>query len=471
SDHFLLENRKKFPFDVLFSSKWRRRSIAVDCIWLIFVHNGNSCLPIGVERRSLTCDLNWLNCCAKMPSFFSRVEMAPPIEVFHMNKMYQDESSPQKVNLTIGAYRTEEGKPWVLPIVREAEKKMADDTTNNHEYLPVLGFEPFCKVASELVLGKDSSAIKEGRVTGVQCLSGTGSLRAGAEFLCRILGLKTVYISKPSWGNHKLVFKNAGFDDLREYRYWDSTNRCVDINNLIADLEAAPERSVIILHGCAHNPTGMDPSHEQWKKIAEIMKKKNLFTFFDIAYQGFASGDPDADAWAVRYFVEQGLEMVVAQSFAKNFGLYNERIGNLTVVVSDPAVLPAFKSQMSLIVRANWSNPPNHGAKIVHMILTTPEMLKKWHECIETMATRIKSMRTALRENLEKLNTPGKWEHITQQIGMFSFTGLTPSQTEHLVKVHKVFLLKNGRINVCGLNTKNVEYVAKAINETINSVK
>ncbi|MFH4977826.1 hypothetical protein AB6A40_004535 [Gnathostoma spinigerum] len=404
-------------------------------------------------------------------SYFSKVEMGPPIEVFHMNKLYQDEKDPRKVNLTIGAYRTEEGKPFVLPVVHETEKKMAEDKTANHEYLPVLGFGPFCDAAVELVLGKDSPAIKEGRVTGVQCLSGTGSLRAGAEFLSRQLGMKTVFLSKPTWGNHKLVFKNAGFTEIKDYTYWDYDKRCVAIDGLLADLEKASEKSVVILHGCAHNPTGMDPSHDEWKKIAEVIKKRKLFAFFDLAYQGFASGDPDADAWAVRYFVSQGLEIFVAQSFAKNFGLYNERIGNLTVVFSDPSVMAAFKSQMSLIIRANWSNPPNHGAKIVHTVLTDTTMRKKWMEDIKTMSSRIKSMRTALRENLEKLGTPGKWDHITKQIGLFSYLGLTPTQVAHLVEKHKIFLLKESRINVCGLNTHNVEYVAKAIDETVRNVK
>ncbi|KAL3989254.1 Aspartate aminotransferase cytoplasmic [Acanthocheilonema viteae] len=404
-----------------------------------------------------------------MASFFGNIETAPPIEVFYMNKMYQDEPAKYKVNLTIGAYRTEEGKPWVLPVVREAEKRLAGGV--GHEYLPVLGYEPFCNAAVELILGKDSSIIKAGKAIGVQCLSGTGSLKAGADFLSFVMKMKTVYISKPTWGNHKLIFERAGFTDIREYCYWDATNRCIDMKNMLADLEAAPENAIVVLHGCAHNPTGMDPTHDQWKQIAEACKKRQLFPFFDLAYQGFASGDLDADAWAVRYFVEQGLEIFCAQSFAKNFGLYNERVGNLTVVVSDPKTLTSFKSQMSLVIRSNWSNPPNHGARIVHMILTSPSMCVQWHDAIKTMSLRIKGMRQALRENLEKLGTPGKWEHITQQIGMFSFSGLNPEQVDHLIKKHKVFLLKNGRINVCGLNPENVEYVAKAINETINNIK
>ncbi|ETN74079.1 hypothetical protein NECAME_13215 [Necator americanus] len=412
-------------------------------------------------------------------SFFDGIAVAPPIEVFFMNKMFMDETSPNKVNLTVGgqmyrfdrslaengkvnvsdkkfltisAYRTEEGKPWVLPVVREAEKALADDDTLNHEYLPVLGHEGFSQAACALVLGENSPAIKEGRYTGVQCLSGTGSLRAGAE------------------GNHRLVFNNAGFTDFHSYQYWDAEKRRVNIEKVLEDLEAAPEKAVILLHGCAHNPTGMDPTHEQWKQICEVIKRRNLFTFFDIAYQGFASGNPNDDAWAVRYFVEQGLEMVIAQSFAKNFGLYNERVGNLCLVVKDPAVLPGYKSQMSLIIRANWSNPPAHGARVVHKVLTTPEMRKQWDHAIQTMSSRIKQMRAALRENLENLGTPGTWSHITQQIGMFSYTGLNPAQVDHLVKKHKVFLLKDGRINVCGLNQKNVEYVAKAIDDAVRHV-
>jgi len=407
---------------------------------------------------------------AKM-SIFAPITEAAPIEVFFMNKKFIDEPATQKVNLTIGAYRTEEGKNWVLPVVHQAELNLANDATLDHEYLPVLGFEKFTKAASELVLGFDSVALKEGKAFAVQCLSGTGALRAGAEFLNRLLSLDTVYVSKPTWGNHNLVFHNSNFKTIKSYRYWDAKNRRVDIEGLIEDLENAPEKAVIVLHGCAHNPTGMDPTQDQWKKICEVMKRKNLFTFFDIAYQGFASGDPDADAWAVRYFVDQGVEMVVAQSFAKNFGLYNERVGNLTFVVSDPKTVVPIKSQMSLVIRANWSNPPAHGAKVVAMILTNAEYRKQWFESIKTMASRIKDMRHALRSNLEQLGTPGTWEHVTQQIGMFSYTGLTSQQVEHLVKVHKVFLLSDGRINVCGLNTKNVEYVAKAIDETVRNIQ
>uniref|UniRef100_A0AC35TG15 Aspartate aminotransferase n=1 Tax=Rhabditophanes sp. KR3021 TaxID=114890 RepID=A0AC35TG15_9BILA len=374
------------------------------------------------------------------------------------------------IDLSFSAYRTEQGKPWVLPVVREAEKRIAEDSTLNHEYLPVLGYEPFTSAATEFVLGSDSIALKEGRGFGIQCLSGTGSLRVGAESLHDILKLDTVYVSDPTWGNHNMIFEKAGFTSINKYSYWDAVNKKVDIANFVADLESAPEKAVIVLHGCAHNPTGMDCNQEQWKQIAEVIKRRNLFTFFDIAYQGFASGDPDADAWAIRYFVDQGIEMIVSQSFAKNFGLYNERVGNLTIVVKDPKEIAGLKSQISLIIRANWSNPPANGARIVHMILTDPVMKSQWFDCIKEMSSRIKKMRHSIRSHLEALGTPGTWDHITQQIGMFSYTGLTAIQANHLATKHFVFLLSDGRINLCGLNEKNVEYVAKAIDETVRNI-
>ncbi|XP_047110373.1 aspartate aminotransferase, cytoplasmic [Schistocerca piceifrons] len=402
-----------------------------------------------------------------MSSRFSGVKLGPPIEVFALNKAYLDDSHPNKANLTIGAYRTNEGKPWVLPVVRKTEKHMAEDNTSNHEYLPVLGMESFTSAATKMLLGHDSSAVVQGRAFGVQTLSGTGALRVGAEFLNRHLHYTTFYYSKPTWENHRLVFTNAGFTDPREYRYWDPHKRAIDFDGLIADLRDAPENSVIILHACAHNPTGSDPTQEQWIKIADVMKEKKLFPFFDSAYQGFASGDPDKDAWAVRYFAQQGFEFVCAQSFAKNFGLYNERVGNLTVVLNSNDEIVNVKSQLTLTVRGMYSNPPNHGAKIVSTVLNNEHLCQEWKDCIVTMSSRIKEMRQGLKERLQRLGTPGTWDHITQQIGMFSYTGLSPRQCEHLMSEYHIYLLKSGRINMCGVTTHNIDYIAKAIHDTI----
>ncbi|XP_039745527.1 aspartate aminotransferase, cytoplasmic [Pararge aegeria] len=402
-----------------------------------------------------------------MGSRFQVVEQGPPIEVFQLNKLFTEDTFKNKVNLGVGAYRDENGKPWVLPIVRKMEKKMADDDTLLHEYLPVLGLENFSNSSVSMLLGEDNPVITEGRAFGVQTLSGTGSLRVGAELLNKHLKYTNFYYSSPTWENHHLVFVNSGFTQPRTYRYWDEKARAIDFDGLIEDLSKAPENSVVILHACAHNPTGIDPTQEQWQKIADVMEERKLFPFFDSAYQGFATGDLDRDAWAVRHFVKRGFELVCAQSYAKNFGLYNERVGNLTIVLSDKAHVAPLKSQLTWIVRGMYSNPPAHGARVVANVLGDEKLFDEWRGHIKLMSSRVIEMREALRAQLIKLGTPGNWDHIVKQIGLFSYTGLTPRQCEHLIQEHHIYLLRSGRINICGLNPGNVEYVARAINDAI----
>ncbi|XP_025071415.1 aspartate aminotransferase, cytoplasmic [Alligator sinensis] len=373
------------------------------------------------------------------------------------------------------AYRTDEGQPWVLPVVRKVEQMIASNTSLNHEYLPILGLPDFRANASRIALGDDSPAIKEGRVGGVQSLGGTGALRIGAEFLRRWYNgnnntATPVYISSPSWENHNSVFTDAGFKDIRTYRYWDPAKRGLDLQGLLEDMEAAPEFSIFILHACAHNPTGTDPTQEQWKQIATVMKRRFLFPFFDSAYQGFASGCLDRDAWAVRYFVAQGFELFCAQSFSKNFGLYNERVGNLSVVGRDANNVQRVLSQMEKIARTTWSNPPSQGARIVATTLTSPQLFAEWKDNVKTMADRVLLMRSELRSRLESLGTPGTWSHITDQIGMFSFTGLNPKQVDYMIKEKHIYLMASGRINMCGLTTKNLDYVASSIHEAVTKI-
>lgn len=400
-------------------------------------------------------------------SRFSCVEGCPPVEIFALTKACREDPFPQKVDLGIGAYRTDEGKPWVLPVVRKMEKLIASDESLNHEYLGQLGLESFSTAASKMLLGEDSPAVKDNRVFGVQSLSGTGALRVGADFLAKCAKMKTYYVSTPTWGNHKTVFNYAGFEKCCSYRYWNAPTRDLDFKGMLEDLENAPEDSVIILHACAHNPTGVDPTQEQWKQIADLMERKKLFPFFDCAYQGFASGDLVKDSWAVRYFVERGFELVCSQSFAKNFGLYNERAGNLTVVVKDPSVIANCKAQITILVRGNYSNPPCHGALIVSRVLNDKTLFNEWQEHITEMSSRIIKMRAALKQKLEELGTPGTWDHIINQIGMFSYTGLSAEQVKFLVEEKHIYLPKDARISICGLNTKNVDYVAKAIHEAV----
>ncbi|XP_053601257.1 aspartate aminotransferase, cytoplasmic isoform X2 [Plodia interpunctella] len=402
-----------------------------------------------------------------MSSRFQVVEQGPPIEVFQLMKLYSEDTFQNKVNLSVGAYRDEFGKPWVLPVVRKMEKQMAEDNTLLHEYLPVLGMENFSNASVAMLIGADHPAIAAGRAFGVQTLSGTGSLRVGAEFLNKHLKYNTFYYSTPTWENHHLVFVNSGFTSARTYRYWNPKTRGIDFDGLIEDLRAAPENSVVLLHACAHNPTGIDPTHEQWEKIADIMEERKLFPFFDSAYQGFASGDLERDAWAVRHFLRRGFELVCAQSYAKNFGLYNERVGNLAIVVKDAKYVPAIKSQLTWVVRGMYSNPPAHGARVVARVLADNQLFDEWRSHIKAMSARVIDMREALRAELVKLGTPGTWEHIVKQIGLFSYTGLNQRQVEYLVQEYHIYLLSSGRINICGLNPGNVQYVANAIHDAV----
>ncbi|KAJ6669210.1 hypothetical protein lerEdw1_008019 [Lerista edwardsae] len=373
-------------------------------------------------------------------SVFANVPQAMPVAVFQLTADFRADVDPRKVNLGVGAYRTDEGQPWVLPVVRKVEQLIAKDTSLNHEYLPILGLPEFRAHSSRIALGDDSPAIKENRVGGVQSLGGTGALRIGAEFLRRWYNgtnntATPVYISSPSWENHNSVFTDAGFKDIRTYRYWDAANRGLDIKGFLEDLE-----------------------------------RRFLFPFFDSAYQGFASGCLDRDACAVRYFVSEGFELFCAQSFSKNFGLYNERVGNLSVVAKDEDNVRRVLSQMEKIVRTTWSNPPAQGARIVATTLASPELFAEWKGNVKTMADRVLLMRAELRSRLEALGTPGTWNHITEQIGMFSFTGLNPKQVEYLIKEKHIYLMASGRINMCGLTTKNLDYVARSIHEAVTKI-
>ncbi|XP_076045134.1 aspartate aminotransferase, cytoplasmic-like [Oratosquilla oratoria] len=406
-----------------------------------------------------------------MSSFFHEVQQPPAIEVFAVAKAFNEDTHKKKVHLSaIGAYRTNDSKPWVLPVVRRVEKEMAEDDTLNHEYLPILGFEPLATAASRILLGADNPLLKEGRVTGVQVLSGTGGLRVAADFLGKILKFDTVIYSNPTWGSHYYIFHHSGFKELKTYRYWDKSTKGLNIDGMLEDIRSAPYKSVIILHACAHNPTGVDPTQEQWKLIADAVEEKHHFPLFDCAYQGLASGDLEKDAWAVRYFAERGFEMIVTQSFAKNLGLYNDRIGNLMMIVKDPAVITPIRSQLTLLVRGAYSAPPNHGAPIVTRILSDDALFAEWKGAIRTMSDRIKEMRAGLKERLIKLGTPGTWEHITDQFGMFSFTGLSAEQVKYLAEKYHVYMMSNGQVNICGLTTHNLDYVAKAIHDTVTSM-
>eukprot|EP00009_Paramoeba_aestuarina_P009334 CAMPEP_0201522558 /NCGR_PEP_ID=MMETSP0161_2-20130828/18110_1 /ASSEMBLY_ACC=CAM_ASM_000251 /TAXON_ID=180227 /ORGANISM="Neoparamoeba aestuarina, Strain SoJaBio B1-5/56/2" /LENGTH=406 /DNA_ID=CAMNT_0047921443 /DNA_START=21 /DNA_END=1241 /DNA_ORIENTATION=+ len=391
------------------------------------------------------------------------IPAVPADQVFGLVARFKACENPKKVNVSVGAYRTDDGKPWVLPSVRAAEKALVADDSLNKEYLPISGFPDFTKVSQELLYADSTSA---DRVAIVQSISGTGALRVGAEFLSSHFPVKTIYVSDPSWGNHGKVFSLAGLT-VKKYRYFDPKTLGLDFEGMMSDLEGAENGSIILLHAVAHNPTGVDPTREQWEKFAEVVEKKNLFPFFDCAYQGFASGDLDADTYSFRYFAKRGISFMLAQSYAKNMGLYGERVGTLSLHCESAEVANACFTQLNSSIRGMYSNPPRNGAYIVHKILSTPELRAMWHEEVKTMSSRIITARKMLKDELIALGTPGNWDHITNQIGMFSFTGLNAQQVAVMENEFSIFMLPNGRMSMAGVNTGNVAYVAKAMHQAI----
>ncbi|CAO1605350.1 aspartate transaminase aat1 [Xanthoria calcicola] len=381
-----------------------------------------------------------------------------------ITEAYKKDSLPEKINLGVGAYRDDKGKPYVLPSVRSAEKKVVDSNLDK-EYAGITGVPSFTKAAAVLAYSSGSTAIKEDRVAITQSISGTGALRIGGEFLARHFpGDKKIFIPTPSWANHNAVFKDSGLQ-VEKYRYYNKDTIGLDFDGMVADIKAAPEGSVILLHACAHNPTGIDPTEAQWKQISDVVKEKKHYPFFDMAYQGFASGDTDRDAFPVRHFVREGHSLCLAQSFAKNMGLYGERVGAFSIVCDSAEEKKRVDSQVKILVRPLYSNPPVHGARIASEILNDPNLNKQWLGEVKGMAERIISMRALLKENLEKLGSKHDWSHITSQIGMFAYTGLTPTQMNQLAQENSVYATKDGRISVAGITSGNVKRLAESIHK------
>ncbi|XP_028417914.1 aspartate aminotransferase, mitochondrial-like [Dendronephthya gigantea] len=393
-------------------------------------------------------------------SWWSHIEMGPPDAILGITEAYKKDPNPKKVNLGAGAYRDNQGKPYVLPVVKKAESMIVSENLDK-EYAPIAGMPAFAKASAQLAFGKDMNGLN----ATVQTISGTGALRIGAAFLAKFWpGEKVVYMPNPTWGNHIPIFRDSGFD-MKTYRYYDAGTCGFDFNGCLEDLNNLPKKSIVLLHVCAHNPTGVDPKMEQWKEICEVVKKRELYPFFDMAYQGFASGDIDKDASSMRYFVDQGLSVFVTQSYAKNMGLYGERIGALTVVCQSPEGAKTVESQLKILIRPMYSSPPIHGGRIVTSILNNEELRAQWLVELKGMADRIISMREQLRSNLEKLGSKHDWSHITDQIGMFCFTGLKPDQVERLTNEFSIYLTKDGRMSVAGVSSTNVEYLAECVHE------
>ncbi|KAJ4829528.1 L-asparaginase 1 [Turnera subulata] len=387
---------------------------------------------------------------------------APKDPITSVTEAFLADTSPHKINLGVGAYRDDEGKPVVLQCVRDAETKIAGS-----DFLESVSSAVSSRLVEEsvkLVYGRDSDVIKEERFAGVQALSGTGACRLFAEFQKRSHPESRIYMPDPTWSNHHNIWSDAKVPE-RTFHYYNSDSKGLNFAALMDDVKNAPDGSFFLLHPCAHNPTGVDPNEEQWREISYLFKVKNHFPFFDMAYQGFASGDLDRDALSIRIFLEDGHLLACAQSFAKNMGLYGHRVGCLSILCNDKKQAIAVRSQLQNIARAMYSSPPVHGILLVSTILSDPNMKALWTKEVKAMANRIRTIRTTLKGSLEQLGSSLNWEHITNQAGMFCLSGLTPEQVDRLAREFHVYMTLDGRISMAGVTTGNVSYLADAVHE------
>ena len=393
-------------------------------------------------------------------SLLAKVEMAPRDPILGVTEAFNADTNPNKINLGVGVYCDDTGKVPVLECVRRAEQKLAE-TPLPRNYLPIDGLQAYDRAVQELLFGAGNKAVAAGRVTTVQTLGGTGGLKVGADLIRRINPQARVWISDPSWENHRALFEYAGFE-VKAYSYYHAPTRGVDFEGMLASLERIPAGDVVLLHACCHNPTGVDLSPEQWKKILEVVNTRGHLPFLDIAYQGFAESI-DADAAAVRLFTDACPAVFVSSSFSKSLSLYGERVGALSIVSENKDEAARVMSQLKRVIRTNYSNPPTHGGQAVAMVLTTPELRKVWEKELGEMRDRIKLMRQQLVDKIRGHRADFDYSFIVRQRGMFSYTGLTKEQVARLREEFSVYAIDSGRICVAALNSRNVDHAAKAI--------
>jgi aromatic-amino-acid transaminase len=391
---------------------------------------------------------------------FDAVELAPRDPILGLNEQFAADPNPAKVNLGVGVYYDDAGKLPLLKCVVEAERLLAE-TPRPRGYLPIDGIAAYDRAVQGLVFGDDSGAVKERRVATVQALGGTGGLKVGADFLRRIDPAAQVLISDPSWENHRALFTNAGFT-VSTYPYYDAARRGIDFEGMLAALGRAPAGTIVVLHACCHNPTGYDLTPAQWEQVVAQVKAGGLVAFLDMAYQGFGEGIVE-DGAAVRLFLDAGVDFLVSTSFSKSFSLYGERVGALSVVCASADEAARVLSQLKVMIRTNYSNPPTHGAQVVTTVLTTPALRALWEEELAGMRQRIKQMRRALQDKLAAAGVRRDLGFITQQRGMFSYSGLNAAQMQRLRSEFGIYGVDSGRICVAALNGRNIDAVVGAI--------
>ncbi len=397
-------------------------------------------------------------------SLFSAVEMAPRDPILGLNEQFNADTNPNKVNLGVGVYYDDNGKLPLLQCVQAAEKLLMEKPTARG-YLPIDGIAAYDAGVKNLVFGADSEPVKSARVATVQALGGTGGLKVGADFLKKLNPGATVLISDPSWENHRALFTNAGFT-VDTYPYYDAATRSVNFTGMLAALNAAAAGTIVVLHACCHNPTGYDLTPAQWDQVVAAVKAGNLTAFLDMAYQGFGYGLKE-DGATVQKFVDAGVNFFVSTSFSKSFSLYGERVGALSVVCASKDEADRVLSQLKIVIRTNYSNPPTHGGAVVAAVLGNPELRALWEKELGEMRVRIKAMRQKLVEGLKAAGVQQDMSFITQQIGMFSYSGLTKDQMVRLRSEFGVYGTDTGRMCVAALNSKNIDYVCAAIAKVI----
>ena len=393
-------------------------------------------------------------------ALFAAVEMAPRDPILGLTEAFNAETRPTKVNLGVGVYYDDNGKIPLLAAVRAAEKTRIE-AAPPRGYQPIEGPAAYNQAVQKLVFGADSPLLSDGRAVTIQTLGGTGGLKVGADYLKRLLPSATVYLSDPSWENHRALFEAAGFA-VENYPYYDAATRGVDFAGMMAKLGSIPSGSIVVLHACCHNPTGADLTESQWREVVDATGSRGLVPFIDMAYQGFADGI-EPDAAAVRLFAASGLSFLVASSFSKSFSLYGERVGALSLVTASKDEASRVLSQVKRVIRTNYSNPPTHGGAIVAAVLSSPELRGMWETELAGMRERIRAMRTGLVGELKSMGVERDFSFVERQRGMFSYTGLNAQQVERMRAEYGIYAVGTGRICLAALNSRNLDYVAEAI--------
>ncbi len=393
-------------------------------------------------------------------SVLEQIELAPKDPILGVTEAYNADQNPKKVNLGVGVYTDDDGKVPVLQCVRTAEQKLAESPLPRN-YLPIDGLATYDRAVQTTLFGAENPAVKDGRIVTVQTLGGTGGLKVGGDFLRRISPGADIYISDPSWENHRAIFEYAGFT-VKTYPYYDPATNGLKFDAMLAALGELPAGAIVLLHACCHNPTGVDLTAEQWEKVIAVVNRRKLVPFLDIAYQGFADG-LEEDAATIRRFTAECPAVFVSSSFSKSLSLYGERVGALSIVTGSKEQAVRTLSQLKRVIRTNYSNPPTHGGKAVELVLTTPELHKQWDQELGQMRDRIKVMRKQLVDKIRAIRSDFDLSFIVKQRGMFSYSGLTKEQVQRLREEYSIYAIDSGRICVAALNSKNIDYVAQAI--------